>query len=325
MARVLVIGGTLFIGRALVERLLQRGDDVTILHRQQGTPFGERVTEIHCDRNDLPALRTALAGSAFDLVFDNVYDWQRGTTAEHVRATAMATRGARRYVFMSSVSVYGQGEDHDEQDTLVPPDAPDDYARNKAESERALFELHQTDGIPVTTLRPAFIYGPHNAIDREAFFWDRIVADRPVIIPGDGQRAMQFVLVGDVAGTAIRAAGTEVAAGGTYNLGNEPSITQIQFVQALARAAGREPRLVFVARDRIAAAGGDVFRPPLYFGTYLDLLPLTVRCDRLRAELGIELTPFDEGLRETFAWYRRQTRTRPDFSWEDRLIDSLAG
>ena len=60
MARALVIGGTLYIGRTLVEQLLARGDDVVIMHRGKATPFGSRVDEIHCDRNDVTAVQTVL-------------------------------------------------------------------------------------------------------------------------------------------------------------------------------------------------------------------------------------------------------------------------
>ncbi len=321
MARVLVIGGTLFIGRALVERLLGQSHDVVIMHRGTGTPFGDRVDEIQCDRNDVDAVRAALAGTSFDIVYDNVYDWQRGTTAEPVVASALAVADRlRRYVFTSSVAAYGGGTDHDETDPLAPSDAPDDYVRNKASSERALFALHRDQGVPVTTLRPAFIYGPNNPFDREAFFWDRILADRPIIIPGDGERPMQFVHVDDVARAALRAATEDAAIGHAYNLGNDPPVTQVEFVHALARAAGREARLVHVPRERIEAAGGGLFAPPFYFGVYLDLPPLTMRVERVRTELGVELTPLDDGLRETFRWYQTQSRPAPAVAWEDALL-----
>ena len=187
MARVLVIGGNLFIGRALVEELLERGDEVVIMHRGSGTPFGRRVGEIRCDRNNVAAVRKALSGTRFDVVYDNVYDWERGTTAEQVSAAAIAASdGLSRYVFTSSIAAYPPGGEYDERDPLVPADFPNPYAAQKAASERALFELHRQRGIPVTTLRPTFIYGPHNPFDREAFFWDRMLAGRPIIIPEDG-------------------------------------------------------------------------------------------------------------------------------------------
>jgi 2'-hydroxyisoflavone reductase len=323
MARTLVIGGTLFIGRALVERLLGQGDEVTILHRSQGTPYGERVQEIQCDRNDESAVRSALAGTAFEVVYDNVYDWERGTEAEPVAAAARAAAeggSLRRYVFTSSVAVYGGGPEFEEDDELVPPDHPEPYMRQKAESERALFRLHRDEGIPVSTLRPAFIYGPGNPFPREAFFWDRIVADRPVIIPGDGTRTMQWAHVEDVARALIRAAERDQAVGRAYNMGTYPPVTQREFVEALARAAGRSARLVHVPREEIQAAGGGIFAPPLYFGAYLDIPPITVRTERARAELGLDPIPLDEGLRATFASYQAHPGPTPDFSWEDQLL-----
>lgn len=318
--RTLVIGGTAFIGRALVSQLLDRGDEVVIMHRGTGTPFAGRTGEIHCDRNDVDAVRRALRGASFDLVFDNVYDWQRGTTAEQVAAAAAAMAGRlRHYVFTSSVAAYGSGLDHDEQDPLAPDDHPEPYIRNKASSERALLGLHAREGLPVTTLRPCFVYGPHNPFDREAFFWDRIVRRRPVIVPGDGDRQMQWVLVQDVARAAIAAAATDAANGRAYNLG-APALTQVEFVRMLGRAAGRDVAIVHVPRERIAAAGGGVFAPPLYFGTYLDIPSITMRTSRVQTELGVPMTPLEQGLRNTFNWYESQKRPEPDFTWEDRLL-----
>jgi 2'-hydroxyisoflavone reductase len=335
MARVLVIGGTLFIGRALVDQLLERGDEVVIMHRGHGTPFGGRVSEIRCDRNDVAAVRAALVGRRFDVVYDNVYDWQRGTTADQVRAAAEATADGldpnahsprvggprlRRYVFTSSIAAYPPGGEHDEDVPLVPSDFPNVYGAQKADSERALFELQRRNGIPVATLRPAFIYGPHNPFDREAFFWDRMREGRPIVVPEDGLRTMQWVHVRDVARAAVLAANQDVAAGHAYNLASYPAITQIEFVQLLARIAGRPANVVHVPREHIERLGGQLFTPPFYFGVYLDIPPIIVRNDRVRSELGLDLTPLEDGLRETYRWYQEQRRPQSDFSWEDRLL-----
>ena len=322
LSRVLVIGGTLFIGRALVRRLLVRGDEVTILHRGRTNPFAGQVGEIHCDRNDVDGMHQALAGRQFDFVFDNVYDWQRGTTAEQVSTAAMAcSEGLKRYVFVSSVAAYGEGLDRDEDDSLAPPDHPELYVRNKAESERALFRLHRDQGIPVATLRPPYIYGPENPFYREAFFWDRLLADRPIIIPGDGSRLMQFVHVDDVARAAILASDKDAAVGRAYNVANDRPVTQLDLVQAIARAAGKDPKLVHVPRERIEASGGGVFEPPFYFAQYFDMPPITQKIDRARQELGFEPTPFSDGLAETFGWYQRQEgRPAADFSWEEKFL-----
>ena len=158
----LVIGGTRFIGRMLVADLVKADHSVTVLHRRPRHDLGRRVKNIVADRNDGQAMKAALAGKKFDVVFDNVYDWERGTTAGHVEASVRALGGAsiQRYVFMSSVAAYGDGLNHHEGDALAPDDAPELYTRNKAMSERALFRLHQRIGLPVVTLRPPFVYGP---------------------------------------------------------------------------------------------------------------------------------------------------------------------
>ena len=132
------------------------------------------------DRNDAAALQGGPAGHRFDVVFDNVYDWERGTTAAQVEGTARAC-GDRlpRYIFMSSVAAYGDGLNHHEGDPLAPDNHPDSYVRNKAMSERALFRMHQRNGLPVVTFRPPFVYGPENPYYREAFFWDRLRDNRP--------------------------------------------------------------------------------------------------------------------------------------------------
>src|SRR6266568_1611954 len=172
--KVLVIGGTLFIGKMLVEELLKEGHEVAVLHRKPKHDFGRRAENIMADRNDPAAMQEALRGRRFDVVYDNVYDWERGTTAAQVEATARCFNRLHRYVFMSSVAAYGDGLNHHEGDALAPDDHPEAYVRNKAMSERALFRLHQRIGFPAVTLRPPFIYGPGNPFYREAFFWDRL-------------------------------------------------------------------------------------------------------------------------------------------------------
>jgi nucleoside-diphosphate-sugar epimerase len=239
-----------------------------------------------------------------------------------IAAASAAGDGLRRYVFMSSVAVYGEGGEYDEDGPLVPADYPNPYSAQKAESERALYALHREKIIPVTTLRPAFVYGLHNPLDREAFFWDRILAERPIIIPEDGSRTMQWVSAKDVARTAILAADNDVAAGHAYNLASYPPLTQVEFVQLLAKIADRQAQLVYIPRERIHQSGGDAFAPPLYFGVYLDIPPITVRAERARSELGVELTPLEDGLRETYGWYRQQQRPQTDYSWEDHLLAS---
>ena len=112
----------------------------------RATASGDVFTTWSRDRNDSASLRRAIGNTRFDVVYDNVYDWESGTTGSQVEATAQLFDGrVNRYVFMSSVAAYGDGLNHHEGDALAPDDHPDPYVRNKAMSERALFRMHQRE------------------------------------------------------------------------------------------------------------------------------------------------------------------------------------
>ncbi len=320
--RVLVIGGTLFIGRPLVAELLKAGHDVWVLHRKPQHDLGHDVGNLQADRNDPESLKSALTGHSFDAVFDNVYDWEHGTSAAQVEATTqLVGNHLQRYVFMSSVAVYGDGLNHDEADALAPEDHPDAYVRNKASSERMLFRRYQRNRFPAVTLRPAFIYGPGNPYYREAFFWDRLRDNRLVILPDHGARLMQFVHVQDLVSACLGALTTPDAVGHAFNIGNPRPISQIQAVDATAAAACKEPKYVRLPREAILRAGGHPMGPKLYFGMYFDMPSITMVVDKLQRVLNVEPRDFSQGLQDTYGWYER-TRPfpPPDYAFEDELL-----
>jgi 2'-hydroxyisoflavone reductase len=320
----LVIGGTQFIGRLLVAELLKAGHSVTVLHRKPKHNLGRRVKNIMADRNRPQEMKAALAGKTFDVVFDNVYDWERGTTAAHVEGTVRAIHGPiHRYIFMSSVAAYGDGLNHHEGDALAPDDAPDLYVRNKAMSERALFRLHQRIGLPVVTLRPPFVYGPGNPLYREAYFWDRLRAGRQIIVPGDGRRLMQFVYVKDLVGAALRAMEEPAAVGHAFNIANARPIAQAEFVEMLAATCKKPANFVRIPRDFLLRKGGHPMGPRMYYGVYLDVPPITQVTAKAQRVLKFKPTDFMTGLKETYKWYlRHPTFPKQDYTFEDTILKS---
>ena len=321
---VLVIGGTLFIGRLLVKELVKKGHSVTVLHRRAKHELGRQVAAIQADRNDAAAMRAALAGQHFDVVFDNVYDWERGTTALQVQGTVEACGdNLSRYIFMSSVAAYGDGLNHHEGDALAAEDHADTYARNKANSERLLFRMHSRGGLPAVTLRPPFVYGPGNPYYREAFFWDRLRDKRPLIVPGDGRRLMQFVQVRDLVWCALAAMENAAAVGHAFNVANSKALAQTEVIEALANAARRSmPNLIRIPREMLLRAGGHAIKGPnLYFGEYFDLPPITQLVAKAQRVLKFKSTDFVEGLRETYQWWTHaHPFAKPDYGFEDEMI-----
>jgi 2'-hydroxyisoflavone reductase len=320
----LIIGGTRFIGRLLVAELLKHDHSVTVLHRRPKHELGRRVKNLVADRNDAQAVKSALAGKRFEVVFDNVYDWDRGTTAGHVESTARAAGNhLHRYIFMSSVAAYGDGLNHHEGDALAPDDAPELYVRNKAMSERALFRLHQRIGLPVVTLRPPYIYGPGNPFYREAYFWDRLRAGRSVILPGDGRRLLQFVYVKDLVRAALKAMDEPNAIGHAFNIANARPLSQMEAVEAFAKACNKSAKFVRIPREYILRMGGHPMGPKLYFGFYFDIPPITQVTAKAQRVLKFKPAEFHTGLKETYKWYLRHHEfEKPDFEFEDKLLST---
>jgi nucleoside-diphosphate-sugar epimerase len=307
--------------------LLRAGHEVHILHRKSRHSYSKRVHNLVADRNNAASVRKAVGATRFDVVFDNAYDWEHGTTGPQVEATAQIFDGkVSRYVFMSSVAAYGDGLNHHEGDALAQDDHPMAYARNKAMSERALFRMHQRSGFPIVTFRPPFVYGPGNPFYREAFFWDRFRAGRPIILPSEGHRLMQFVFVKDLVELAIKAMDLRNAVGHAFNTANPRAITQHELVLDLARvAAVKEPQIVSIPREWIHRAGGRIMGDKLYFGVYYDLPAITQIVTKAQRMLSFKPTDFLVGLKTSYrAYLKKRGFPRPDFSFEDELLNRFS-
>lgn len=318
--RILVIGGQRFMGREIVLRLAARGHDVAVMHRHGGHDLGPGIGNLNADRGDAAAMARALDGHAFDAVVDMVYDWQHGTTAAQVEATArLFADRLKRYVFMSSVAAYDVGLGFRESDALAPDDHPNAYFAHKAASERALFRMCADSGFAVTTFRPPFVHGPRQPFDREQFFWDRLLDARPIILPDGEDGPMQWGYSGDIADAVARSLEVPEASGEAFNVGHAAG-TRRGFIETLARVAGITARFVAVPRDAILAAGGHPVVGNLYFGQYLDIPPITTVIEKAPRMLGLRPLSLEDGLRATWAWYSAQPRRARDYSFEDKLL-----
>ena len=211
--RMLILGGTVFLGRALTDAALAAGHEV--LHFNRGRNAADpRVAAIHGDRNDVEALRRAASRGPWDAVFD--------TSAYLPQALRKSAREldaqTGRYVLVSSISVYA-GPDYGESAPVQPapdplPDAmtPETYGGLKAACESAAREML---GERAVIVRPGLIVGPNDRTDRFTWWPHRVAQGGRVAAPGRPGRAVQFIDVRDLAEWMVRlAAGT---AKGTFN------------------------------------------------------------------------------------------------------------
>lgn len=320
--RVLVVGGTRFIGRHTVQELLRRGHEVTLFHRgKTPNPFGGQVDDRLGDRLDAGSVERALKGQRFDAVIDIAYAWDSRTGAREVGLIANALESVHNYVYLSSVSVYK------EIPTPFTEDGPRDptlgaYSEDKIGAEDYLFDAHRAGRFEVSVIRPPFVYGPWNNIPREGWFWDRILAGRPVIVPDGGKTVFHWAAAKDVAWALAECVDRPPANGQAFNIADAEPQSHADFIDRLAQVAGRPVEMVFVPRERLHALGGSAMGSSMYFGATLDAeVDFRVSIDKARRLLGFTPTDPMNGLAETFAWYLENDRGRsPRFTFDKAVL-----
>jgi 2'-hydroxyisoflavone reductase len=322
--RLLVLGGTLFLGRHLVAAAQARGHELTLFNRGRTDPAPiAGVEQIHGDRErDLGRLE----GRGWDAVIDT-----SGYLPRVVRASAELLAGAiERYVFVSSISAYGKfGERGLDEDARTAPDAPADtedvmahYAELKAACERVV-----EDVLPDRTLviRPGLIVGPHDPTERFTYWVRRLAAGGQVLVPRAPDQPVQLIDGRDLANWIVRMA--EDRAAGVYNAtGPADPLTFGPMLVRIQAAAGGRAELVWIDEDRLAEAGVEPWDElPLWLD--LDRQPdfrgfLAVDIGRALAA-GLSFRPLEDTVLDTLAWARESSG--PPARSEGAMLSPPAG
>lgn len=255
--RLLVLGGTKFLGRAAVEEALARGHEVTLFHRGQSGPdlFPEAEHVLGDRKQDLDRL----AGRAWDAVLDT-----SGYVPADVRASAEVLRDSGRYLFVSSVSVYGDLSTGPREESPVaelgemPADELlPDYSNYGALKALCEDEARSVLGERALVVRPGLIVGPHDPTGRFTYWAHRLARGGELLAPGPPERRVQFVDVRDLGAWLVEA--LERALSGTFNATNEG----VSFRELLAGAD-----VTWVSDEFLAAHGvGEWMELPLWIAS----------------------------------------------------------
>lgn len=228
--RILIIGGTRFIGVYLTQLLLETGHEVVLFNRGN-SPAPTGVGQIIGDRTDSSQLKAKLSLENFDVIFDN-----NGRELTDTQPLAEIFQGrVQHFVYMSSAGVYLKSD----QMPHIEGDAVDPKSRHKGKHETEAYL--QQSGIPFTSIRPTYIYGPKNYNELEGWFFDRIVRDRPIPIPGNGMHITQLGHVKDLVQAMTQVIGNEKAIQQIYNISGDRFVTFDGLARACAVAAGKSP------------------------------------------------------------------------------------
>ncbi|MEU6854253.1 NAD-dependent epimerase/dehydratase family protein [Actinacidiphila alni] len=306
--RILVLGGTSFIGRAIVADALGRGHDVTIFSRgRTGTGLFPDVARLTGDRDT--GDYAALAGDAH---WDAVVDVS-GYVPRHV-GQAMDALGDRvgRYLFISSHAVYqrpgpGPGTDED-----TPRRAP---VRDTEELDESTYgpckvacedDVTARYGERATIVRPGKVAGPHDPSDMFTYWVRAAARGGRVALPGDPAQPVQVVDARDLARLVVRLL-EDGRPGAFHAVGPEPAVTLGKLIETCARAAGTEVEIV-----RVTPEAGAV--PPMFPLIRHDRASQQRSAARARAA-GMPATPLAVTAADVLAWDRERGEPPLQAGW----------
>jgi 2'-hydroxyisoflavone reductase len=298
--KLLVLGGTLFLGRHLVGAALERGHEVTLFNRGRTNPdlFPE-AEKLRGDReNDLAALERRGWDAAVDV---------HGRMPRVVRPVAGLLAGAvDHFTFVSSISAYGDvfppglDESHPTAAFAEGTDEDDlgNYAACKAECERIVERAFPGRAfVP----RPGLIVGPHDPTDRFTYWPRRLKTGGEVLAPGDPGRRVQVVDGRDLADWIVRM--VEAGATGAFNAtGPEYPLTMGRMLEDCRAAAASDAELVWVGDDFLLGEEvGQWMELPLWLADREAVEMLAVDVSSA-LDAGLSFRPLRETARDTLAW-----------------------
>jgi UDP-glucose 4-epimerase len=307
--RILIMGGTRFVGVYLTQLLVEQGHEVVLFNRGNRPAPVEGVIQIKGDRTCSAKLQEKLSKEHFDAIFDN-----NGRELSDTQPLAeMFKDQVQHFVYMSSAGVYLPSDrlPHLEGD----PVDPKSRHLGKHETEAYLTEL----GLPFTGIRPTYIYGPQNYNELESWFFDRIVRDRPIPIPANGLHITQLGHVKDLARAMSCVLGSSQAIGQIYNVSGDRYVTFDGLARACAEAVGKPTDTVQIVH----------YDPNLYDFGKRKAFPIRVQhffasVNKAMVELGWQ-PKFDlvSGLKDSFQNdYLASGRDKADvdFSVDDEIL-----
>lgn len=315
--RLLVLGGSGFVGRAVVDDAVGRGWAVTTFNRglraaaSGGDAGPDGVEVLHGDRLD-PSTLSVLDGAGWDAVVDT---WSGAPRAVRDSAAALAER-AGMYVYVSSRSVYEPpvpaGADESWPVVAASASAEDgDYAQQKAGGELAVLEAFGPDRAVIA--RAGLILGPYEDIGRLPWWLNRAARGGPMLAPGPADLPIQYIDARDLASWLLScaAAGT----GGVFNAVSEPGHTTMgELLASVVAVTGGAATLRWVDPPAILAAGVvpwndlPVWIPP---GHEFDALSLHSADVSRALATGLRPRPVEETVHDTWAWLKSIGGTAP--------------
>ncbi|MFW9924789.1 MAG: NAD-dependent epimerase/dehydratase family protein [Candidatus Thorarchaeota archaeon] len=335
---VLVIGGSRFSGRKILQILDEKGHDITVINRgvaeeSTGIPFlknlkyqyPSKIKVIHLDRKNHEQIKDKLRNNDFEAIIDTCAFNERDIQS----IINIASDKLEHYIFTSTGSVYDDNQEIQpiSEDAPLGSEADDDpvpYSRDKRRAESILRKNFKETGFPFTIIRPTYIYGPYNYIYREAYFFDRIIDGKTIFMPGNGEYLLDFVHAFDVAWLLTIPLENKKAIGNAYNASGQGGLTLNNYCKMLFRIYEKTTEIRHYDPSILE---NDSLKPenqnqmfPFSFNEHFIL-------SKEKAAIDLNYSPIqlEKGLAGAFYWYseNKNPQWHGDYTFDEKLVKLL--
>jgi 2'-hydroxyisoflavone reductase len=300
--KLLIIGGTRFVGRALVEVALARGHEVTLFHRGQSNP--DIFPDVERILGNRDGELEKLGNRQWDAVIDTC-----GYVPRIVKASAeyLADK-VKTYVFISTISVFKEsnivGRDEDAELATMEDETIEEVTGESYGALKVLCEKAAEAAMPgrVVQIRPGLIVGPHDPTNRFTYWPVRVRKGGDVLVPDGGSGFAQFIDVRDLADFTIKC--LEDGTIGTFNATGPEKPTTIQHVLDVSKqVTGSNANFVSAPSEWLLEKEvGPWMELPLWLPTLDDQALMQISIDRAVAK-GMKFRSLEDTVRDTLAWY----------------------
>ena len=318
--KIAIVGGTGNISQPIVRLLLEKGHDVTLFNRGQGSKAPDGVRVIVGDRHDRADFERKMQAEHFDAAIDMIC-----FTAEDAASSVRAFRGVGWFVQTSTTCTYGIQYDYlpvDETHPLRPNTA---YGRNKVAADHVYLEAYHREKFPAVIIKPSTTYGPVQGMLRQIcwdFSWiDRVKKGKPVVICGDGFAIHQHLHVEDIAHAFVGVIGREHTIGQTYNAVKRGYITWLDYHKLANKVLGRDVELVGVPVEdlkRLNVPDMGILEDEFAYNDYYSSEKLFRDVPEFRPQISLE-----QGMTQVFDVMEREGRVPNSdlLDWEDKIVE----
>ncbi len=296
MKKILVLGGSYFIGKAIVEALSgsQKDYDIYTLNRGSRKTEDSKITNILCDREDLNEMKKCLSDYEFNYIID-----VSGLNLNQLEILheALNYEKLEKFIFISSSAVYDMESykiPFKESAMLGENKYWGEYGKNKIQCEEFLEDKYNYSNVQLVILRPPYVYGENNYAAREGFIFHHIINGRPIIIPNEGETEIQFIYSKDLGEIVAGVLETKQDNLSIYNVGNSEAVTFNRWIELCEKSTGKKAMKHHFYYAEHGYNERDFF-PFFNYDNVLDVKKIHV--------LFKKETPMEEGLKNCYQWY----------------------